>query len=486
MKRITCLGLVVVAGVAAGCLVSCSSAPLRSTATSPVARWHFVGAAQLQSQTLAPALAAVLNGTNSAPAADRLATNLVRVLWQRVGGREEAQATAVLAPLMRDLLRYESTGEVTANGWRLNVKLPANRWPQWQQAQGALAGLSVGTTGTVLSYTNGWLTAGAGGAVGAGGPALTNGAVLAGEADLARIFGGATAPWPRARLGASLVGGKVLTQASLDFSTPPIKALPAWRLPERMAHGPFSQFVAVRGIDELAGRVNWWRESFGGHPPDQMFAWAQPEVPFRNWVAVPTADATGDLGRWFALAKEVFSPAAGRSGRAAMATNNTAFAVFDTLKGLQPVVTQVKQGGDTFLLGSLYPADKSTNSISASLRRRLAEKDLVYQDAEFTPESVEHWNVLFQVNQILQSHLPNARNARAHAWMIDNRAVLGDSETVVRQVTPNRYALERTSSAGVTGLELVLLTRWLDGNDLQFRRGNLPPTPPDSTPRAKP
>lgn len=486
MKRIAWLGSVMVAGVAASWLVSCSSGPQGAPAAASVARWRFAGAAQLQAQTAAPALAALLNGTNSTPTADRLATNLVRVLWQRLGRPDAAGASAALAPLVRDVLRYESAGEVTATGWRLTVKLPAERWPTWQQAKDSLAALSATPAGSILAYTNGWLTAGAGAVGGTGWLSLTNGAVLAAEGDLARIFDGSPAQWPRTRVGATLEAGRVLTRAALDFSTPPFGAVPDWKLPERMAHGPFSQFVAMRGIAEFGARLPWWRDAFGGQPPDQLFAWSQPEVPFRNWVAVPTKDPLGDVDRWFDLAGKVFGAGAGRAGRPVMPTNRTAFAVLDTLKGLEPVVTQVKQGDQAFLLASLFPADRTTNSISASLRQRLAEKDLVFQDAEFTPEAIDHWNVLFQVNQILLSRMPNARNARAHSWMIDNRTVLGDSETVIHRTTPTHFVLERKSSAGLTGMELVLLTRWLDGTDNQLRRVGLPPLPTDSPRPPKP
>lgn len=476
--------MLVAVGVAAVGLTSCSSGPSGSSSSPAVARWRFVGGGALQSQSGAPALAALLGGSNSIPAGDRLATNLVRALCQRLG-RPAGADVAVLSPLMRDLLRHESAGEVTSTGWRITVRLPADRWPAWQKAGGTLASLSA-QAAPVLGYTNGWLTAGAGKVGGGGWLALTNGNVLVAEGDLARVVDGLAAQWPRVRVGAGFEDGKVVTRAQMDFTAPPLGPLPEWKLPERMAHGPFSQFVAMRGAQELGGRLDWWREAFGGRPPAQLFAWSQPEVPFRNWIAVPSQDPSGDLERWFQAFGRVFGGPGTRTGRVVMATNHSAFAVLDTLKGLQPVVSPVRQGNDTFLLASIFPAERSTNALSAPLRRRLAEKDVAYLDAEFTPEAVDHWNVLFQLDQMLQGRLPNARNARAHAWMIDNRSALGDSETVVRQVTPTRLAFERRSSAGVTGLELVLLTRWIDGQDNQVRRMALPPTPPDTSPNPKP
>lgn len=486
MKHFCRLGLAIV-GVSTGvALVSCSSEPRRSTAVSSVARWHFVGATQLQTQSTAPALASILVGTNSAPTGERLASNLVSAVLRRLGHTNTPLEAGTLAPLMADLLRHESAGEVAGSGWRLTVKLPSERVAAWQGAGSLLGGLTGSAGSAVLGYTNGWLTAGAGTVSLSSWLTLSNGAVLAAEGDLAKIFNGSRDNWPRIQVEASLQAGKVITRAGADFLKPPLRPLPAWKLPDRRAHGPFSQFAAARGISSLGGRIDWWREAFAGQPPDQAFWWSQPEVPFRNWMAVPTKNPTGDIERLAKTMENVFGERGGRSGRVALATNHTAFAILDTLKGLQPVVTEMKQDNDTFLVASLYPAARTTNPISANLRRLLEEKDLVYQDAEFTPEAVDHWNILFQLNHMLQSHLPNARNARAHSWMIENRSQLGDSETVIRQTSPLHLNLERKSSAGITGIELVMLTRWLDGNDYLFRHATPPPTPGDGKIPPKP
>jgi len=485
MRWLTMGAMGALAGVTAVCLVACSSGPRHAAVGSTVARWHFVGATQLQSQSTAPAVASLLKGTNSGPAGERLATNLVAALMQRLGRTDGARMKAALAPLMLDLMRHESAGDVATTGWRLKLKLPPERWSAWQNARTVLGELSGATTATVLTYTNGWMSASWGSLSVPDWLSLGNG-VFAAEGDLTRIFDGtASANWPRVQFGATLEENTVISRASLDFQQPPLTPLPAWKLPERVAHAPFSQFTAVRGISQLAARIDWWREAFAGHPPDQMFWWSQPEVPFRNWMAVPSTDPTGDLDRLAAAAGKFFGQH-GRSGRVAEATNHTAFAILDTLKGLEPVVTRVKQNADSFLLGSLYPAARSTNTMSDKLRRLLAAPDLVFQDAEFTPEAIDHWNVLFQLNQILQSNLPNARNARAHSWMFDNRTLLGDAETTIRVVQPKRLVFERKSSFGLTGIEFVMLTRWLDGGDYHPRRSQVPPTPTASPKPAKP
>ena len=162
MKRIHWLGPLAALGLVAVGLVACSSASRVGAAPARVARWRFLGATQLQGQSKVPALAAVFSGTNSAAVGARLATNLTRVLLQRLDRPDADAALKTLAPLMLDVLRHESAGDITATGWRLTVRLPADRWPAWQQSGPALFSLGGSANSGVLTYTNGWLTTGSG------------------------------------------------------------------------------------------------------------------------------------------------------------------------------------------------------------------------------------------------------------------------------------------------------------------------------------
>ena len=267
-------------GAAVWGLVACRPEP-RGTPRAPtelptaVARWHFVGGAQLQQQRVAPTLATLLTGTNSDAAGERFQTNLIRALLARLGTTDPAGETVVLAPLLGDLLRYESAGEIANPGWRFTIRLPAERLSLWQSGMTRVFRLESAGRPTSWQYTNGWLTVGAGVPGGSGWLALSNGAVLAADGDLARITGGLAAHWPRATIQADLVTNQVVLRGALHFAQAPLSAgpLPAWTLPERAAHPPFSQFTAARGIGEFLGRLPWWRSLFDGHPPDQFFYW---------------------------------------------------------------------------------------------------------------------------------------------------------------------------------------------------------------------
>ena len=120
-------------------LFACRNAAGRSSSTPPaIARWHFQGATFLETQTVAPTLAKVASVPGAEAVGARLATNLIRGLTQRLSLADGPALTSALAPLANDLLRYESAGEVTAQGWRLTVHLPSDRAAVWQQKVAAL------------------------------------------------------------------------------------------------------------------------------------------------------------------------------------------------------------------------------------------------------------------------------------------------------------------------------------------------------------
>jgi hypothetical protein len=259
----------------------------------------------------------------------------------------------------------------------------------------------------------------------------------------------------------------------LEFSKAPLGALPPWQLPEKMAHAPFTQFTAARGLSPWLRRMKWWTEIFGETSPDQLFFWSLGESQISSYLALPVTAPEANLERLYAKIQPYFGTNGFLNGRPELATNHQALAVFNPL-GLKPVAAHVKQGDKDFLLAALWPANASTNTIPARLQTTLKDPQLVYHDVEFTPESVQHWNMIFQVYQIVKGHPVNAPRALAHDWMWNNYPELGDSVTVIRQASPNRLVFERTSSLGLTGSELVLATRWLDGPIKGLRSGRIP------------
>ena len=455
-----------------------NSAGHLSSAPAVLARWHFQGATYLQTQTSAPALAKAASALGSEAIGVRLATNLVRVVLQRLNVADEPQLTPLLAPLANDLLRYESAGEVTAHGWRVTVHLPTERAHAWQAHASSLAILGTQAGAPSLSYANGWLVVSSGTVNGAGSLPIQAGTFFNGEGDLAALLGGAPADWPRFQATAAVASNNVVTHATFDFSKPPLSALPEWQLPEKMAHAPFTQFTAFRGGAPWLQKLAWWNEIFGTQSPEQVFGWSSADGQLCSFWAAPVTDPKGNIERIFSTVSPHFGTNGLLSGRPELATNHEAVAVFNPL-GVKPVAAHVRQGSQDFLLAALFPGGRSTNPIPARLRTTLQDPNLVFHDVEFTPESIQHWNAIFQFYQVMKGMPVNARKALAHDWMWNSMTELGDAVTVVHQTSPTRLTLERSSSLGLTGLELVVASRWLDGPIKPLPGGRLSlPVPP--------
>lgn len=463
-------------------LFACRHAAGRSSSTPPaIARWHFQGATFLETQSVAPTLAKVTSVPGAEAVGTRLATNLIRGLTQRLSLAEGPALISALAPLANDLLRYESAGEVTAQGWQLTVHLPSDRATVWQQKVAALGALGTKAGPPTMTWTNGWVTVGSGPIGRRGWLPLPAGNFLNCEGDFAEILKGTPADWPRFQLTAGLASNTVITRGSLEFSKPPLAPLPEWKLPDRLARAPFTQFSAVRGVAPLLDRLPWWHQIYGAHSPDQLFTWSTADGQLCSWLTAPVTEPQGNLERIFTTLLPYFGTNGFLQGRPELATNREAVAVFNPL-GVKPVVGHVRQGSQDYLLAALFPGAQSTNPFPKRLRATLLEPNLVYQDVEFTPESFQHWNAIFQLYQVMKGFPVNAPKALAHQWIWGAQTELGDAVTAVHQVSPHRFTLERTSSVGLTGLELVLATRWLDGPIKALPGGRLilpvPPTKP--------
>jgi len=429
---------------------------------STVARWHFVGGDALQRDTRAPQLKAALTTTNALGLGGRLSTNLARFVSGRLGGPTDARADS-LAPLVQTFLSAESVGNISPSGWSIAVRAtgPAaalvreglSRLPQ-HRAQ-------------VFSDVNGWLVAGSDrGSMTATTVAISKPAtgLLSGSFHLPLILGHGPDLFPQADLTLTTSNNAVRTSARLTFSRPPLGELGDWKIPTDIMRDPLVRFMAVRGAAPLIARLGWIASLAGGTPPNQVIGWAQPEVPFRNWFTFPVDQPLQRIAQVRKAANPLFGDTNHPGiyeGRLVVNSNRSAVAAFG-LKACLPMLATVQQQGQDFLVASFVPGIKSTNPVPAELLAEIRKPDLAAYEWEITGESAKDWNILFEFNQLAQRHPPFPVRALAHRWMISLTPNLGNSITRVTRRSPTEYDFARKSDIGLDGLELVLLTRWMD------------------------
>jgi len=440
--------------------VGCDSGKSSSSTGPVLARWRSAGAGILAGQTNLPVLRGVLTLPESAGLGDRLATNLTQLLLERTAANVPA---STLLPVVRAVVDGESAGEITTEGWVVAVRaLGMETGP----LTAAIAGWGRGAVATV---TNGWWIAASGpGRLSRAGelPAATPTGLFTGELDLPGLLGADAAGWPRVAVTVGMSNAVVRTDAVLDFARAPLGELEAWKVPDGFIRDPLIRFSVARGIGPLVERVGWLKMLCGGVAPGQVTAWAQPEVTFRNWFAIPVADAPAriteihrGLQPYFGTTNEPGE----YMGRLIVNSNRSAVAVFD-LKACFPTISTLQQGEQSFLMAGFTPGLRSSNAIPAELRARIERPEIAWYEWEITGESARNWNVLAQFHQLTRRASPNPLNARGLKWLIAAAPRLGNSVTELSRITPTRYELHRKSDLGLNGLELVLLTRWLDGD----------------------
>ncbi len=447
----------------------------------PLARWHASGGQALRQAAAAPQLKAALSHPDAAGVGGRLATNLASFVIGRISGASDAARAGMLAPLAEAALEHESLGEVTRQGWHLGVRAPASVTARLAGATAALANGSKAGASTLV--TNGWFLA-ASDPDGLGRAWLATGRPVAGlveaEVDLPKVLGPGHDAWPAVTLNLFASNNAVRTSAKLSFATPPLGDAGAWKVPDGAIRDPIIRFQAVRGSAPFVSKVGWMAALAGGGAPNQLFGWAQPLNPFRNWVAFPVEKPAQRLQKIYASIRPFFGTTnqpGQYEGRLVITTNHQALAVLG-LRACQPALLPYEQAGQPFLIASFAPTLASTNPVPMELLAELNRPSLVAYEWEIAGESFIHWNVLFDFNSMVQRRMPFPVNARARKWFMSIAPSLGNSVTEVFRLSPTDFSFVRKSDIGLDGLEMTLLARWIDApyDNLKGKFG-APPLP---------
>lgn len=430
--------------------------------TGTLARWHFVGGDALQREARAPQLRAALTTTNAVGLGGRLSTNLARFVSGRLGGPTDARADG-LAPLIQTLLSSESVGDLSPSGWAIAVRASGPAAATVREGLGRLPQHGA----KVFAEANGWLIAGSdrGSTMGTT-VAITKPAtgLLSGGFNLPLILGHGQELLPRVDVTIAASNNAVRTSARLTFSRPPLGELGDWKIPTDIMRDPLVRFTAIRGAAPLIAQLGWIASLAGGTPPNQVIGWAQPEIPFRNWFAFPVDQPLQRIAQVRKTATPLFGDTNHPGiyeGKLVVNSNRSAVAALG-LKACLPMLASVQQQGQDFLVASFVPGIKSTNPVPAELLAEIRKPDLAAYEWEITGESTKDWNILFEFNQLAQRRPPFPVKALAHQWMISLTPNLGNSITRISRLSATEYDFTRKSDIGLDGLELVLLTRWMD------------------------
>ncbi len=480
-----------------------------------LARWHFVGTKQLSATKDLDSVRDILALKES----EDLRNAAIGGFSKQVAGRftkstdtnVNAQVAALIKPLLPDIIENESRFELAARGaqdadWSLAVKLPAERFADWNSNLSNLAAsarmqITPAAKGGgwsaqhenyhfTVSPVKDWLILDGGyGQTGnksrkapkSGGKELLS-AELNSPA-IARLWNAERfhhAPKLSLNVEPARTKGKLRSEMLIDYPQSLNITPERWNVPTDLINDPLIGFTAVQGLSHALSENPQFKNLGAEKTPNQLFLWSQSVIAFAIFAAA-------DVGNPETVIQNLVAhmPASlknGSFGNMMVATNRPAI-VWRDLPVISPFIEAANDGKSPYLVAGLFPVvqEKAKPAPPELFAQLTKTKNLVYYDWEITQERLKQWRPIWQAAQILQGRIfgPSASDR----WIEAITSKLQNTITEATLESPNRLKVIRQSQSGFTALELVMLAHALDPDDVRER----PPHQPGQQPvRRKP
>jgi hypothetical protein len=500
-----------------GCRPDDHAAGSESSATDLWFRYHFLGARAIAQDAQGTQLKQVAGFEQTEALVrhifDRLARSPGVLAGDALTTEQVEQGATILRPLFDDLLAYESFLEVRGpptypTEWLLGIALPAERGAVWSAAlqrlreTWALGDLDQEPGGTdansgvihrvsspeAVRWTGlgGWLLIGVGdersklfedalAALRANRPPVVPqpDEWLTAEADLNRAARPLGLPsgtsWPRAALTLTGREENLRTTMRLLFPEPVTGPLEAWQVPTNIACEPLVSFTAMRGVAPLLSQWDVLKSLAVEPVPNELYFWAQEHTAFTTFGAFPAADATNQIQRIAERAPDLLGEGWQNQGLAQIEWDPAnPQAIWKGLLMVTPHLRPAQDAGTNFVVGGLFPQLRTSRPPPKELLAQFIQRpDVVYYDWEITQTRVGQWRHLSQLFSVIVGQPQLSTNMAGLNWLLlmEKEPLLGNTITEITTVSPNEWLLVRRSHLGLTGLELVALTRWIESRD---------------------
>jgi hypothetical protein len=502
MKRLL---FVAIAALAVG---GCMQKGAEKTGDGPMFRAHWTGAGQLKGMT--NALAKVLGVPSTTDLRKEAFAKLAHTphkLWKKSLPSDASDPSPQLQPLLEDLWTSESFVELLgsparpdlilavqieddrAEVWSKNLRQAASAWKTGAEAPlnlGAAKGWSATGKNLSVHYARSgkWVLA----AITHGSKAPFDGLIKSNR-PIAALQGSIAemhADWPRLNQTVPLLtnyslpsmelkvtprGDALRTEATFKYPDPlPVKLEP-WKIPTNLVTEPLVSFTCARGIAPWLKQVKGFSNLGLKHPPNQMFIWGLGSLHVQTIAAMPMPDPTNAVKelapRLPSFLKTYFPYAPGKF----LWISNRAEWIWSDLFMVIPNLRPERLPHGDYLVAGLFPTRPNSNTAPAELFGQVTTRtNLLYYDWELTQERLSHARQMMQLLDIFNNRHISSTNMIGHRWSVDIAPFLGNSATEVTLSSPKQLSLVRKSHLGLTGMELMLLTRWIEspGFPLQY------------------
>ncbi len=473
-----------------------AAAPV-TPAVKPLMRWHSLGLLAVASSAEGTSLKDVLSLPESALVRSntlaKLASNLPVLLFPEAA--TNVDQALKLKPLLEDVLNYESKVEWVSGSplrWRVSVKIPVEHTGLWTAnlyaliVRGELINkiplTNITDTAVMAGYSDeatyrygmkdSWVTverAETGydwGVLAQSETGLETNAWLALELDtkvLPHVVGVMSPEQlPYIRLTMTGKGQNQTSRLSLKFPQALGFVPQPWQVPTNTIQDPVISFTALQGIGGWWSRQDWLKPLRLKSAPQQLYTWAQSDVPFQTFFAFPAAGASNlvqtSVDRWMNDFNGVIS-----NRLAGQISNRTNELTWTGLPVIVPYLKAAPEPKDDHLVFGFFPmSPNSTNLPPELLQQFVGRTNSIYYDWEITEARLTQWIQFSPLLFMSANRLPVANSAVPYQWLRSMAPKLGNTVTEAQLAESDEIKVLRNSPAGFTGFELYLLTRWLD------------------------
>lgn len=514
-------------------------APQRAVLPQPapgtVARIHWKGKKAVAVDANAASLMEIWNLPETARVGQQVMEGLARAPWRLMAGRSTAtnseEVAGLIRPLLEDVLQEETYLELRGlpdapDELALAVRVAPNRVGLWQtNVAAAVQGLGCRpnpaapagsaewqfgaanpvpplSSNVVLTVTGSWTVVSL-----SSGPRTLLGEILSSiqrtqvpygahaenwlqaEADL-NLFAGlcgekifAKGELPRAMIAVNGDGKDVRTRGVLSFPSPLPASFSQWNIPTNLITEPLITFVAARGLKPLLESFEPWKKLGLRSAPDQFYGWSQQGVPFQTYFALPFGESSNFV--------ETVANRLEHEANPWIQTNS--FGTFERLQQGQgirwrevvfatPILSATPQPGGPFLFGGLAPRALTNRLAPPELLAQVQpDTNLVWYDWEITGPRAHAWIDIAQLARLLSAKPQLPFKGVALEWLRAAESKLGNATTGLRKTGPNQLSFSRSSTVGLTSIEMQLLADWIESPTFPFGlhtfvATNLPPS----------
>lgn len=280
-------------------------------------------------------------------------------------------------------------------------------------------------------------------------------------------------------------GENLRTEAKFRFSAPLPWKFEPWRLATNMIQDPIISFTVGQGIAPLLGQIEGMPELGLKQMPNQFCTWAQAGTPWQTFVTMPVANASNFIQKLAPAVPKIVQQHLGNTTGEILWASNRAELRWQGLPFVTPSLRALHTNSGDFLFFSMFPRAPKTNPPPSELFAQMAGRNnLVYYDWEITQERLHELRQLGTLLSIAKSWPEALSTSPTRVWLTKVGPMLGNTITEATLTAPNELTLVRKSHLGLTGFELVYLTRWLESPAFPWRFEPPPkPRPPGWTNR---